>query len=339
MRRSTSRRAPVIAAGRRALGALALTLAVAGCSAHTSFSSDADADARDDAGEAGDVSVPFILPPIPADGYSTAPDDIGGYQRSDEIPAAQIQTTLPAPSSTTCDRLRGVVRDFKGALPAVGGTLQPGGHPDFEVFEGKGVTTGLVAAELDTRDNSRKPRYVSKCELGAPVSSDCPFGAMTTTAANFDTWYRSAEGVNRTYFVYFKLRPPERGISTFWSAHFFPLDGAGWGDSGVDNGVSHNYSFTTEIHTTFQYNGGEVFQFDGDDDVWIFINGKLAADLGGVHEEAQASVDLDQQAAALGIKKGSICTLDLFHAERHSVKSDFRIDMNFTFQNCGYIVP
>jgi fibro-slime domain-containing protein len=339
-RRSISRRAPATAAGRRALVALALTLAAAGCTARTSFSPDADADAGDEGGVTGDAGiVPFVLPPIPADGYSTQPNDIGGYQLGGEIPAAQIQSTLPATSSTTCDRLRGVVRDFKGALPAVGGSLQPGGHPDFEVFEGKGVTPKLVAPDLDTSDGKRKPRYASKCELGAPMSQDCPFGAMTTTEANFDQWYSSVEGVNRTFFVYFKLAPPDRGVSTFLSKRFFPVDGAGFGNSGVDEGLQHNYSFTTEIHTTFRYNGGEVFTFDGDDDVWIFVNGKLAVDLGGVHEEAQGSVDLDQRAAALGITKGSVYTLDLFHAERHSVKSDFRIDMNFAFQDCGYIVP
>ena len=51
------------------------------------------------------------------------------------------------------------------------------------------------------------------------------------------------------------------------------------------------------------------------------------------------AVDLDAQAAALGIQKGSVYPLDLFHAERHSIKSDFGFDLNFAFQDCGYIVP
>ena len=77
----------------------------------------------------------------------------------------------------------------------------------------------------------------------------------------------------------------------------------------------------------------------GDDDVWIFINGKLAIDLGGLHVATSGSVDLDQAAATLGIEKGLVYPLDLFNAERRSYGSDFRIDLNFAFQDCGEIIP
>jgi fibro-slime domain-containing protein len=313
---------------RGSLMAAAWVVLAAGCAgAHTAPTVDAGADAPMSMADAA---------PIPDGPFKTTEGGVGGYKLGAPLLPNEAPGMLPA-----CNTISGVVRDFKGALPAMSGEAQPGGHPDFEVFEGRGVTKGLVA---DTLGPDRKPVYTGLCELGkTAVSTICPFGAMTTTKANFDQWYRSVEGVNLPYRAYFELsdRDPTSGISTFSSNKFFPLDGFGWGNSGIDFDMKtpRNYSFTTEIHTTFKYNGGETFKFEGDDDVWIFINGKLAVDLGGLHLSEKGSVDLDQSAAALGITKGSIYPLDLFHAERHSVDSDFRIDLNFVFESCGYIVP
>jgi fibro-slime domain-containing protein len=332
--------------GARVLGLVVVAISAGACAGTHGAAPDAGAGSGGATGSgatgAGGNAGALVLQAIPDNGYSVPlPNEFGGYQLGVEIPAGAVTGILSAQSSTGCQKLRGIVRDFRGALPAAGGSLEPGGHPDFEVFEGRGVTTGLVAAALG---DDGKPRYQSVCELGVPVSSACPFGAMTTSAANFKQWYSSFVGVNKTYYVYFELVPPApvANVLTFSSSHFFPLGGLGWGYSGLDGDMKtpRNYSFTTEIHTKFLYRGGETFTFNGDDDVWIFINGKLAVDLGGLHFTATGSVNLDASATTLDIQKGSAYALDLFHAERHSVNSDFRIDMSFfEFQDCGYIIP
>ena len=59
----------------------------------------------------------------------------------------------------------------------------------------------------------------------------------------------------------------------------------------------NNFSFTSELRYPFTYQGGEVFSFSGDDDVWVFVNGILAVDLGGVHQRVTGTITLNATAA------------------------------------------
>lgn len=70
----------------------------------------------------------------------------------------------------------------------------------------------------------------------------------------------------------------------------------------------------------------------------MFINDRLAIDLGGLHPSQSDEVSLDEAAGALGITRGGVYPLDLFHAERHTSESNFRIDTNLQFVDCGVIV-
>jgi len=313
---------------------VAAWMAAAGCNSDPSIS----AGAPSPPGTGGSGMTP--LPPAaggaggggvvtpPPTGFT--PADTGGYKLG-----GPVTSDPPAGSGqgSSCEALLAVVRDFRGAN-------EPGGHPDFESFRGNDATTGLVAAMLGA---DRKPVYASMCEAGVggggrgngnrTQGGPCPFGQMTTSQAAFDQWYRYTEGVNKPYQLYLQFQS-SGGVSTFASSQFFPLDGAGWASAGAE----HNFGFTTELHTTFKYAGGETFQFTGDDDLWVFINNKLALDLGGLHPKVSGTINLDQAAAALGITKGGTYSMDLFHAERHTTASNFRVDTNFAFVDCGTII-
>jgi fibro-slime domain-containing protein len=268
-----------------------------------------------------------IITSLPA-GFT--PTETGGYKLG--VPLGDGTDAGGSTGGGACGNiLLGVLRDFKGRN-------EPSGHPDFEgPLYGMNVTPNLVAPVLDP---TQKPVYASMCEEGrASPPPTCPFNAQTTTKSNFDAWYRYTANVNQPYLLHMYFAPQQNGLFTFQSLFFYPLDNAGWGNSGNGKeGRPHNFSFTTELHTRFKYNGGETFQFDGDDDVWVFINNHLAVDLGGLHPRAASSVSLDASAQQLGITKGQVYALDLFHAERHTPESTFRIDTNLSFVNCGIIV-
>lgn len=215
--------------------------------------------------------------------------------------------------------LTGLVRDFQAA------SVTPGGHPDFETFSGSDASEGIVQPLLGT---DQKPVYAPD----GPLTSQ--YGQQTTGKEAFDQWYRNTEGVNLPIEFTLQLTPRSSGISSYDNGAFFPIDGLGFGNDGRD----HNFHFTFELHTTFTYRGGEIFTFTGDDDLWVFVNNHLGIDLGGLHPERSRTIDLDAVADQFGLVIGGSYPLDLFHAERHTNASHFRIDTSITFTNCRPII-
>lgn len=225
-----------------------------------------------------------------ADATSESADSGGGF--IDAVPPIFDDGGPPAQN---CNVLPAIVRDFHVS------------HPDFEHFTTDAISPGIVAPTLAA---DGKPTWAS---AGVP--------ACTTGATEFAQWYHDVPGVNVAIPIQITLTQVGN-LSIYDNGQFFPADGLGFGNEGF----AHNFGFTTEIHTSFKYKGGEQFTFRGDDDLWLFINDKLAIDLGGLHQPQQQVLNLDASAAALGIVLGNTYKMDIFHAERHSTASNFRIE-------------
>ncbi len=174
-------------------------------------------------------------------------------------------------------------------------------------------------------------------------------------------------GTNADTLEYFNK--PTCGTTThnIWTNNFWPMDSAPsygtdthdlkFGDntnrykryrydnasngaafSPSDDGVDHNSYFgmhyAVEFELTADYVGPLEYTFFGDDDMWVFLDGKLVCDIGGVHSTVGEYVNLWDY-----LVKGSTDkhTLSFFYTERGASGSS--CFMQFTLPSVSSATP
>jgi fibro-slime domain-containing protein len=141
---------------------------------------------------------------------------------------------------------------------------------------------------------------------------------VACTSVDHDTLYKNIVFQDTLRFLLHGVNPVEY---RFESQQFDPLGEKGFGDEGAGQRFEQNYGFTMHLNHEFTFREGTTLTCTSDDDLWVFVNGSLVMDLGGLHGAASDTLHL----LALGLEPGEKCTLSVFYAERGPCGATLRI--------------
>ena len=216
---------------------------------------------------------------------------------------------------------------FKGCTFGLVTGLDSNGHIQY--------AQGVDAPNLfDEGDATGKTTYADKYTLNFKRSGDT---YTLSSVSDADGTVSSASNLDL-------FNNPECGGTKYthiWTNNFWPMDGennvdphtGNYNDRGEytgydgtklyppsDDGGAHNNMFGMQYSVTFtlseDYVGPLEYYFFGDDDMWVFLDGQLICDIGGVHSSVGEYVNLWDYLEKGSANSAGEHTLKFYYTER-----------------------
>ena len=119
---------------------------------------------------------------------------------------------------------------------------------------------------------------------------------------------------------------------SYKAEEFYPLDKLTFSDEDAVNVDGHNHLFTMRVDVPMEVSakGDEEFEITADDDTYVYVNNRLALDMGGIHRaetgkfiitregEVYTGVGegVDLAYSGITVKRGEEAIIRIFHADR-----------------------
>ncbi|MHC5025438.1 MAG: fibro-slime domain-containing protein [Planctomycetota bacterium] len=161
---------------------------------------------------------------------------------------------------------------------------------------------------------------------------------LIRSPGSFSQWFRDVLGTNMSAVHAIELVPDVRGVYEYSTDEFYPIDGRLLSRDRI--GRNEFFTYTLQATFTFEACRDYFFEFESNDDAWVYIDDRIVIDMGGIGNSQAQRVGLDRIGAdgSAQLEDGREYSLKLFCAHRRSTSSSkFHVRTNIPLRTSDSI--
>ena len=218
------------------------------------------------------------------------------------------------------------------------------------VFDG-GFTTGDASNLQDTQASQDAYKKTSQSALQYSSFKENGDGTISLGPVKSKDQYWYESNASTTQYPFLPVKNAEGTYAGETQTYYFIEDGVRAYTEYGNTYVNRNYNYVMASNGEFIFHKEDdlYFQFEGDDDVYLFLNGELVLDIGAAHGISRVEFNVNDyvdwaekvlanpsayteediaRANALNFEDGEIVSFDFYYMERHGTGANCRIVTN-----------